>query len=104
MPDGSRPSAPELRYAFITTAAPVQAEGTLAGRPFYFRARWDEWTVAVSERPGVDPAELDPAPGEDRGWVRAGKFGGRYEGSHLSAPEADRIIRECAAAYLSDRA
>jgi hypothetical protein len=94
----------DLRYTFTTTAAPVQAEGTVAGRPFYFRSRHEEWTFSVAEQPGVDPADLETPGADDRGWVRAGRFDGRSIGSHLSAAEADALIRECARAYLAERA
>jgi hypothetical protein len=38
-----------LQYQFTSGAAPVQAEGTVAGHPFYVRARHDEWTFSVPE-------------------------------------------------------
>lgn len=28
---------------------PVQAEGTVDGRPFYFRARWQHWSFDVDD-------------------------------------------------------
>lgn len=34
---------------------PCQAEGTMNGCPFYFRARHGEWTLDVV-RPGCDPS------------------------------------------------
>jgi hypothetical protein len=94
----------DLEYRLITKAAPVQAEGRIAGCPFYFRARHQEWTFAVAERPGVDPVELEETVNEDRGWVRSGRFEQPYEGSHLPADAADMLIRECAAEYLRTRA
>ena len=94
----------EVHFAFTTTAAPVGAEGTVAGRRFYFRSRHEEWTFAVAERPVVDPVDLESTGDEDRGWVRTGRFDHPSQGSHLSAAEAESLIRACAAAYIADRA
>ncbi len=92
-----------MQYAITTAAAPVQAEGTVDGRPFYFRARHDEWTFSVAEVAGVDPADVETtAPG--RGWAASGRVAGRGAASHVSAAAADAIIRACAAAYVRARA
>jgi hypothetical protein len=91
---------------FTTTAAPVQAEGTIAGRPFYFRARHDEWTLSVADRPDIDPIEIDSAAAaEGRGWFRSALVGMPREerASYLSVEEATAIIRRCAAEYIADR-
>jgi hypothetical protein len=86
-----------------TAAAPVQAEGTVGGRPFYFRARHDEGSFAVAEVDGVDPADFEASePG--RAWVRSGRFAERGAGSHLSAAAADALIQACAAAYGGEAA
>ena len=42
----------------IGGACPCQADGTLDGCPFYFRARHGTWTLTIS-RPGSDP--VDPS-------------------------------------------
>ena len=92
-----------MHYRITTAAAPVQAEGTVAGRPFYFRARHEEWTFAVAEATGVDPADVEATePG--RGWVTSGRVAERGAASHLSAAAADAIIQACAAAYIRARA
>jgi hypothetical protein len=75
----------ELRYTYTTAAAPVQAEGMLEGRPFYFRSRHQEWTFAVAERDGVDPVDLESSEGEDLGWVRHGRFDAPSRASYLGA-------------------
>ena len=95
-----------LRFEFTTTAAPVQAEGTIAGRPFYFRARHDAWTLSVADQPGSDPVDIDSAAAaEGRGWFRSGSVGMRREerASYLSVEEATEIIRRCAAEYIAER-
>jgi hypothetical protein len=95
----------ELRCEFTCLAAPVQAEGTLAGHPFYFRARGDEWSFAVSEQPDVDPAALHSAQAaEGSGWFRGGTFAGAYTGSRLPRDDAEMLIHLCAREYLYEAA
>ena len=99
------PDALPLQFEFTTPAAPVQAEGTIAGRPFYFRARHDEWEFVVAERVGADPAALgaeDAATGA--AWFRTGTVAGRSAASFLSRAQAETLIHECARAYLAARA
>lgn len=47
---------------------PVQAEGRVAGRPFYFRARHDEWSFAVAGDP--EDSALEARSGRETGWFR----------------------------------
>jgi hypothetical protein len=93
-----------VAFEFITTAAPIQAEGTVGGRPFFFHARHDEWKFAVAEQRGDDPAALDPEVDGYRGWFRSGHVSGREAASSLSELQASAIIHVCAAAYLRERA
>ena len=96
-----------LEYALTTTAAPVQAEGTVAGHPFYFHARHDAWAFSVSESASLDPADVAAAEAAaGHGWYRSGRVGWPWEfrASYLTAEEAAAIIRSCAAAYVADRA
>lgn len=93
-----------LEYVFITKAAPVQAEGLVAGRPFYFRARHSEWSFTVAEVDGVDPAALDaPDVASGRAWHREGIVPGRFEASYLSTDAAAALMLECAQAYVAHR-
>ena len=57
----------QLSYCFTTLAAPVQVEGFVAGRPFYFRARHKHWPFAVSERDDINPVLINTP---ERGAVR----------------------------------
>lgn len=94
-----------LEFQFTCQAAPVQAEGTVAGRPFYFRARGAWWSFSVSERPDVDPVEIDSAEAAaGRGWWRGGDYGpsGRYAASYMPLEEARQLIRQCAADYVRE--
>lgn len=52
---------------------PVQIEGTIGGIEFYFRARWETWTIGIGGDPVMDPAwgyEEDYGDGPyDAGWM-----------------------------------
>lgn len=54
----------KYEIAWIGGNCPVQAEGTIDGKPFYFRARGEHWTVGI----GADPVGVpDWHYGEDYG-------------------------------------
>lgn len=94
-----------LIYEFTSPAAPVQAEGTIAGQPFYFRARWDEWSFAVSELSGLDPAAITSSDvWEDGGWFRGGTLPDPRAASYMPIGEAEMLIQICAREYLASRA
>lgn len=58
---------PRIEIVFVGWGTPVQARGTIDGRPFYFRARHEHWSLAVARDPGVDPADIDH-PGQGFYW------------------------------------
>lgn len=95
-----------LTVDWLGGQAPVQAEGTVAGRPFYFRSRYAHWTFSLSEDDEVHPVAIDAAvAGAAHGFFREGAYGtGRFEASYMPEGEARRIIRACAAEYLQERA
>lgn len=87
-----------LTFRFTTTAAPVQAEGTVDGHAFYFRARNESWEFAVSADRAVDPASIQS---EEHGFYRTAVYaGGPSAASYLPLPEAEALIRRCASEYL----
>jgi hypothetical protein len=95
-----------LEYLFTCDAAPVQAEGTLDGHPFYFRARGDRWTFAVAEEPGVDPVHIDSAEGAvGRGFFLEAPYGapGSFAAGYMALAVARDLIEECARRYRADR-
>jgi hypothetical protein len=98
-------SESKLQIDWLGGNAPVQGEGTVAGRPFYFRARGQRWSFAVTEEPGADPASIwsvEDAMGS--GFYMEGEYGERpFEASWMPEEDARRIIEECAAVYLSHR-
>lgn len=83
---------------------PVQGEGTILDFPFYFRARHDEWSFAISEQAEIDPVDIQlPEQGEKYGFLREGELAGKpWESlaSHLELAEAEKIIEECCKEYL----
>jgi hypothetical protein len=95
-----------LTIEFTCTAAPVQAEGVVAGRPFYFRARGEKWEFTVAERPENDPAALGPKDAATgAAWYRSGVVpGGRFAASYLPLDQARSLICECAREYINERA
>jgi hypothetical protein len=93
-----------LQFEFTSSPAPVQAEGTIDGRSFYFRARGDTWQFTVAERAGDDPVALgkdDVALGN--AWYRSGTLPGAFEASWMPLDQATSLIQECARAYVSER-
>jgi hypothetical protein len=91
-----------VQYEYTCTAAPVQAEGTIAGKRFYFRSRDQEWTFSVSESQEIDPVEITSAEdAKGEGFFIAGRYGVRaFDASYMPLDIADKIIRECVDAYL----
>jgi hypothetical protein len=87
--------------------APVQGWGTVRGFSFYFRARHDEWSFAISEHPAVDPVDIQlPEQGKKYGFLREGNLSGKpreYLASHLELAEAEKIIKQCVTEYLQLR-
>ncbi len=87
-----------LTFRFITTGAPVQAEGTVDGHAFYFRARHETWEFAISEDPALDPAMIWS---KEHGFYRTAVYpGGPRAASYIPLLEAEALIRRCASEYL----
>jgi hypothetical protein len=95
-----------LTIQFTCLAAPVQAEGVVAGHPFYFRSRGEIWELTIADRVEDDPALLDPQrTAAGLLWYRSGVVaGGPFAASYLPIDEARSIINDCARAYLAERA
>lgn len=93
-----------LKIEMLGGNCPVQAEGTVAGRPFYFRARGERWRMQV--HPTVDSAcpyidwpedELEAAAAI---WERSAEWGdGPFAAGWMPEEEARAIIEKCAAEY-----
>jgi hypothetical protein len=95
-----------LDYQFTCDAAPVQAEGTLEGHPFYFRARGDQWAFSLAEEPELDPVFIDSAESASgRGYYLEGQYGApdSFAASYMPLAEARSLIDACARRYRADR-
>lgn len=81
---------------------PVQAEGTIHGKKFYFRARYEAWTFAISEDETVDPVDIDFP---EQGFFREASFGNPTSNaaSYMRYDNAESIIKICAQEYLESR-
>ena len=68
---------------------PVQAEGTVDGKPFYFRARGEHWRMGIGGDPVGDPE-----------WSREEKWGdSQFAAGWMEVGEAKKIIKRCAEEY-----
>jgi hypothetical protein len=77
---------------------PVQAEGTVAGKAFYFRARWDAWSFAVADSVLDDPVDIQ-LPGQ--GFLCEGDYD---DASWMSYDDAEALIRRYAQEFLATQA
>ncbi len=70
---------------------PVQAEGTVCGKPFYFRARGEHWRIGIGGKPICEPE-----------WEREEEWGdGPFAAGWMPEDEARRIIDRCASEYIN---
>lgn len=68
---------------------PVQADGTIDGVPFYFRARGSHWSMGIGPQP-IDAPE----------WYHRELWcDDPYGAGWMSEEEAERMIRICAKWY-----
>jgi len=72
---------------------PVQAEGTVDGKPFYFRARGDEWSMSI----GGDDIIMSPE------WYYEEAYGDWPEAGWMPEDEARAFIAKAAAAYHAEK-
>lgn len=85
----------DLSIDYLGGNCPVQAEGTINGMPFYFRARGNMWSFGA----GDDP--VGAAMGLAVGWRATGEYGESYDASWMSEDDAMRIINRCATEYMT---
>ena len=75
----------------ISGNCPVQGDGTIDGVPWYFRARFEHWSMSI----GPDPVGI--SCGEKHGWYREEAWGdGEYDAGYMPRDTAKQIIRDCA--------
>ncbi|CAB4122937.1 hypothetical protein UFOVP28_80 [uncultured Caudovirales phage] len=88
---------PEIIISGIGGNFPVQAEGTIDGESFYFRARGNSWTLAI----GVNPVgRIDASDGAH--WCYRELYGnGPFAAGCMSPEEARGFIEKAAHLYVN---
>jgi len=85
----------DLRIDHIAGVCPVQADGTVNGRPFYFRARHGSWSF-VGALHG-DPVEVYSG---SHGFLQEATWGAHAQAAdHMPEGEARQIIARCAVPF-----
>jgi hypothetical protein len=88
--NGKRPVVEIVELGGI---CPVQAEGTIAGKPFYFRARGSSWRLSVGDG--------DPTGNPE--WTYQEDYGENFEAGWMEEKEAIRFILQAADQYQATR-
>lgn len=89
MADQEIANPPSITVDWIGGNCPVRAEGTINGKPFYFRARGDHWSLGIG---GADPCE-------DAEWEHYAWYGSWPDAGWMTAQEAEAFLRAAAARY-----
>jgi len=90
----------------IAGQAPVQADGRMWGRSFYFRAKWDRWSFTACVSADIDASWINP-PKDEAGLFRDGEYRGFYlsgdypGASFMRYDVAEAIIRQCGQRLLA---
>lgn len=79
----------EINIDWLGGNCPVQAEGTINGKPFYFRARGESWSLSVG---GID-AVSDPE------WEHSEWYGEWPAAGWMTPEEAEAFLRQAAERY-----
>jgi hypothetical protein len=86
----------------VSGMCPVQGEGELDGKPWYFRARYEHWTFTLAEAEGNPHGvrSLFHEAALESGWniERAWPFG-QYSAGYMPVKAALAIVRACARMY-----
>ncbi|NRD65812.1 hypothetical protein HRD49_29080 [Corallococcus exiguus] len=81
-------------------STPVEGFGEVDGRPFYFRARWETWWLAIAE-PRQDPLLIYAE--EISGWIHDEDWpGGKFAAGYMSMEEV-RLCMERGIALFRSR-
>lgn len=77
----------ELKISYLGGNCPVQGKGTIDEEPFYFRARWGQWSMSIG---GEDVV------GNPR-WYRVRDYGTDFASAGwMEESEARDFIEQCA--------
>lgn len=102
IPGGDAGRSPIIVISCIGGNCPVQAEGTIDGAPFYFRARGDEWSIEIGGGFVLEDASKGiPATG----FYMEREYGdGPYDAGWMPVEEARSFINEAATEYAKGQA
>lgn len=81
-------TSPTIHINWLGGKCPVQAEGTINGKPFYFRSRGDWWCIEI----GFGKA----------GWKYEESYGNWPEAGYITDDEAMEFIRQAAIYYMEE--
>lgn len=95
MTDAPKTTTPAIVIEWLGGNCPVQAEGTINGQPFYFRARGDSWSLEVGK-----PGASDYVSAEwETVWEHAEWFGQWPDAGWMAPEQAEGFLRQAAARY-----
>lgn len=84
---------PGISIEYISGNCPVQSEGFIGGKPFYFRARGERWTMSI----GGDDCILEPE------WFYEEEYGKTdYEAGWMPQHIALAMIAKAFEKYCAD--
>jgi hypothetical protein len=98
-----------VQIEFIGGNCPVQAECTICGKPFYFRARGSRWTMGIGDDPVSIPHRVEigsdgkPVHVYDE-WFVDCTWGKWPDAGWMPEDEAKRLIEWCAGEYARNAA
>lgn len=82
----------EIVISWLGGNCPVQAEGTINGKAFYFRARGEHWSIGIGGDPVGDPE-----------WECCEPYGSWPDAGWMTEDEARGFIADAAARYEAER-
>lgn len=84
---------------------PVQGDGEIDGRPFYFRARWSSWELDIAE-PGGEPLSVtEESMARGVGWRIEENWGDRdqCDASYMELEDVQRCMDRAVALFRASR-
>lgn len=82
-----------LKIDMLGGNCPVQAKGMIDGKPFYFRARGQAWSIGIGGDVVGDPD-----------WYMMQRWGdNEFAAGWMPEAEARKIIEKCAESYMRMR-
>jgi len=83
---------PGVVFEYLGGMAPVQAEGTVDGQPFYFRSRGAKWSMGIGEEPVLAPD-----------WEHTEPFGEWPDAGYITKEQALEFIEKSVKLYREQR-